>query len=223
MFLSNRLASVSTLFIFCAMAAGCSWFGGSEKAASASPVIQPPKSEIPFETKEPEIFQADFITSAGGVEAKTHYARKGANWRFDTFDKEKPGRSIISTDKQTHIDHRSKSYSEPPSGGGPADRPAFVNDLTQTLLNRKEHARFEKLGTDGTLERYRVTVEGSSTPFIITYDANAKMVTRQESESPTGDGFVFEMRGLTLDVSDDIFKVPSGYRKISWQEFLKLR
>jgi hypothetical protein len=75
MFLSNRLAYVSILLIFCAMAAGCSWFREGEKAASASPVIEPPKSEIPFETKEPESFQADFITSAAGVETKTHYSR----------------------------------------------------------------------------------------------------------------------------------------------------
>ncbi len=223
MFLSNRLASVSILFIFWAMAAGCSWFGGGEKAASASPVIEPPKNEIPFETTEPEKFQADLITSVGGVETKTHYVRKGGNWRVDTFDKEKTSRSIITTDKQINIDHRSKTYAEAPSGGGPADRPAFVTDLTQTLLNQKEHSSFEKLGTDGPLERYRVTVEGSSTPFIITYDSSVKMVTRQESEASAQGGFVFEIRGLTLDVSDDLFKVPSGYRKISWQEFLKLR
>ena len=223
MFLSNRLASVSILFIFCAMAAGCSWFGGGEKAASASPVIEPPKSEIPFETKEPETFQADFVTSAGGVETRTHYARKGTNWRVDTFDKEKPSRSIVTTDKQIHFDHRSKTFAEAPSGVGPTDRPAFVTDLTQTLLNQKEHSKFEKLGTDGWVERYRVTVEGSSTPFIITYDSSIKMVTRQEPEAPAQGGFVFEMRGLNLDVSDDLFKLPSGYRKISWQEFLKLR
>lgn len=223
MFLSNRLASVSILLILYAIAAGCSWLGSGEKAASASAVIEPPKSEIPFETKEPENFQADFITSTVGVEAKTHYARKGTNWRIDTFEKEKPSRSIITTVKQTHIDHRSKSYSESPSGGGPADRPAFVADLTKTLLNQREHAKYEKLATDGTLERYRVTVEGSTMPFIITYDTNLKMVTRQEPETPAAGGFVFEMRGLTLDVSDDIFKVPAGYRKISWQEFLKLR
>ena len=223
MFLSNRLAFVSILFLFCAAAGGCAWLSGPENPASASPLIEPPKSEIPFETNEPETFQADLITSAGGVETKTRYARKGTNWRVDTFDKETQSRSIITTDKQTHVDHRSKTYSEAPSGGGPADRPAFVNDLTQTLLGQKEHARFEKLGTDGTLERYRVTVDGSSAPFIITYDNSIKMVTRQEPETPAEGGFVFEMRGLTLDVSDDIFKVPSGYRKISWQEFLKLR
>ena len=221
--LSNRLASLSILFICCTMAAGCSWLGGSEKAASASPVIEPPKSEVPFETEEPETFQADFITSADGLETRVRYARKGTNWRVDTFDKETPRRSMITTDKQTHIVHRSKTYAEAPSGGGPADRPAFVRDLTQTLLNRKEHAKFEKLGTDGSFERYRVTVEGSATPFMITYDTSTKMVTRQEPETASPGGFVFEMRGLTLEVSDDVFKLPSGYRKITWQEFLKLR
>lgn len=223
MILSNRLASVSILIVFCAMAAGCSWPGEGENAASASPAIEPPKSGVPFETKEPETFRADLITSSGGIETLVRYARKATNWRVDTFDKETASRSIISTDKQIHIDHRSKTYAEAPSGGGPADRPAYVTDLTQSLLNRKEHAKFEKLGTDGTLERYRVTVDGTTTPFIITYDTATKMVTRQEPEAPLPGGFVFEMRGLTLDVSDDVFKLPSGYRKITWQEFLTLR
>ena len=223
MFLSNRLASVTILIVFYAMAAGCSWQGGSENAASASPAIEPPKSEIPFETREPDTFQADFITSAADVETRVRYARKGTDWRVDTYDKGTPSRSIVTTDKQIHIDHRSKTYAEAPSGGGPRDRPAYVNDLTQTLLSQKKHAKFEKLSTDGTLARYRVRVDDSITPFIITYDTATGMVTRQEPETRSPGGFVFEMRGLTLDVSDNVFKQPSGYRKITWEEFLKLR
>lgn len=222
MFLSNRLAPVSILLAAIA-ASGCSWLTGGDKAASASPAIEPPKSEIPFETREPETFQADFVTTAGGVEMRVHYARKGSNWRVDTFDGEKAGRTMISTDKQIQIDHRTKTYADAPAGGGPIQRPAYVTDLTETLLGQKEHARFEKISVDGILERYRVTIEGSSSPFIITYDTSAKMVVRQEPETPSPGGFVFEMRGLSLDVSDDTFTVPNGYSKVAWQEFLKLR
>ena len=222
MFLSNRLALVSILMILCAAVPGCSWLAGGDKAASASPVIQPPKSGIPFETKEPETFQADLVTSSGGVETRIHYARKGTNWRIDTFAGEDESRSIISTDKQVHIDHRSKTYAESPSGGGTVQRPAYITDLTQTLLNQKEHAGFEQINTDGSLVRYRVTVEETSTPFIVTYDTSAKMVVRQEPENPSPGGFLFEVRGLSLDVNDDLFTIPKGFRKTTWQEFLKL-
>ena len=126
MILSNRLAAVPFLIVFYAMAVGCSSFGEGGNAASASPVIQPPKSEVPFETKEPETFQSDIVTSAAGIETRVHYARKGTNWRVDTYDKETSSRSIVSTDRQVHIDHRSKIYAEAPSGGGTAERPAYV-------------------------------------------------------------------------------------------------
>ena len=223
MFLSNRFASVLIVVILCASAPGCSWLAGGNNPASASTVIEPPKSEIPFATKEPETFQADLVTAAGGSESRLHYARKGTDWRVDTFSGDDPRRTIISTDKQVQIDHRSKTYAESPSGGGPAQRPAFVTDLTETLLYQKEHAKFEKLNTEGTLERYRVTVEGTSTPFIVTYDSSAKMVIRQEPENPSPGNFVFSVRGLNLEVSDDVFTIPKGYRKVTWQEFLKLR
>jgi hypothetical protein len=221
MFLSNRLAALLILLLVCS-GLSCSWTSGTTPN-NASQAIEPPKSGIPFETKEPEIFQADLITRTAGNESRVRYARKGANWRIDTFEGDTPSRSMIGGDKRLHLDHRSRTYSEAPSGGGPTDRPTYVNDLTQSLLNRKERAKFEKLGADGNIERYRATVEGSSTPWIITYDTSIKMVTRQEPESPTTDSFLFEMRGFTLDVSDATFQIPSGYRKVEWTEFSKDR
>lgn len=222
MFLSNRVA-IGLVFLLALVASGCSWFGDDGNAASASPTIEPPKSERPFETKEPETFQADFITIAAGTETRVRYARKGTNWRVDTFTGDAASRSIIGTDRKTHLDHRTKTYTEPPSGGGPADRPVFVNDLTQMLLNRKDRAKYEKLSMSGPLERYRVTVDGSSTPFIVAYDPALKMVVRQEPETPSPGGFVFELRAVTLEVSDDAFKIPTGYRKAAWAEFAATR
>ena len=223
MFLSNRPATILMFLFACAAASACTWPSGGETPASASKIVEPPKSEIPFETKEPETFQADFVTTAAGTESRVRYSRRGTDWRLDTFAGDAPSRSIISTDKLVHVDHRTKAYADSPSGGGPAGRPAYVTDLTQTLLNRKQHARYEKLGTEGRIERYRVTVEGSTTPWIITYDGSTKMVTRQEPESPSPGGFVFEMRRFTLDVSDDVFSTPAGYRKVAWAGFAKER
>jgi hypothetical protein len=200
---------------------GCNW-PGSETPASATQVIEPPESEIPFETKEPDVFQADLVTIAGGTESHTHYARKGASWRIDTFEKAAPRNSIISTEKQIHVDHRAKTYAEAPSGGGPSERPAYISDLTQTLVNQKQRAKFEKL-SEGQIVRYRVAIEGTTTPWIITYDASIRMVTRQEPETLSPGGFIFEMRGFTLDVSDDAFRIPAGYRKVVWAELAKVR
>ena len=222
MFLSNRAVLLLILLVAIAVT-GCSWSGDAGNSQIVAPSIEPPKSGIPFEAKEPETFQADLITIAGGVESRIHYSRKGTDWRFDTFTGEAAGRSIVSTDKQTHIDHLSKTYAEPPSGGGAADRPEYIRDLTQILLNRKDRAKYEKLPSDGPLERYRVTVERSDTPFIITYDPAIKMVIRQEPATLQPGGFVFELRAVTLEVSDDAFNIPAGYRKVVWAEFAKDR
>jgi len=98
---------------------------------------------------------------------------------------------------------------------GPDTQPPFIADLTTSLLNEKEPAKFEKLGTEGTLERYTVTVEGSASASTVVYDANIKMVVRHEFDG----GFAFEMRNFTLEVDDAIFTVPSGYRKVAWTAF----
>ena len=222
MFLSNHRAPLLIILLACA-GLSCSGTGGTTPD-NASYDLEPPKSEIPFETKEPETFKADLITKTAGTETLVRYARKGTNWRIDTFEGDALlSRSMIVAGKRLHFDHRSRTYSELPSGGGSADRPAYLNDLTQTLINREQRAKFEKVGTDGNIERYRATVEGSSTPWIITYDASIRMVTRQEPESPTADNFLFEMRRFTLDVSDDIFRTPAGYRKVAWEELVKDR
>ena len=223
MFLSNRLTPLLMFLLACGAAPGCTWPSTGEAPAHASQIVEPPKSDVPFETKEPETFQADLITTATGTETRVRYARKGANWRLDTFAGGTPFRTIIGTEKLTHIDHRSRTYAESPSGGGPNERPSYVTDLTQTLLNQKQHAKFEKLGAEGSIERFRVTLEGSDTPWIISYDTSIKMVTRQEPESRSPGGFVFEMRGFTLDVSDDVFRTPVGHRKVAWAEFTKER
>lgn len=219
MFLSNPLAP-ALLFVL-VFGSACAWTG--EAPAYAPKTIEPPKSEIPFETIEPDTFQADLITTAAGTETRVRYARKGANWRVDTFTGGSPSHSLIAAETRVHINHRSRTYSEAPSGGGPAERPAYHTDLTQTLLNQKQHAKFEKLTAEGAVERYRVTVEGSSTPWIVSYDTAIKMVTRQEPETHSPGGFVFEMRGFNLDVSDDLFRIPAGYRKVAWTEFSKER
>jgi hypothetical protein len=214
MFLSNQQAAALVILSIVCVAAGCSWFGGSETPSNSTAAVSPPETGIPFETKEPETFQADFVTIAGGNESRSHFAKKQGRWRMDTFDAEGPTRSIIQGQTLTYIDHGLKQFSEPPTNGSDA-QPPFLADLTTSLLHPKQPAKFEKLGTDGSVERYKDTVEGSNTASTITYDSAIKMIVRHEFDG----GFAFEMRNFTLDVDDTIFQVPSGYRKISWTAF----
>lgn len=214
MFLSNQQAAALVILSIVCVAAGCSWFGGGEPPANSNAAVSPPETGIPFETKEPETFQADFITFAGGTETRSHFAKKSGRWRFDSFAAEGPTRSIIQGQTLAYVDHTREQYSEPPTNG-PNAQPPFIDDLTTSLLHPKQPAKFEKLGSEDNIERYKVTVDGSNTPSTITYDTAIKMIVRHEFEG----GFAFEMRNFTLEVDDAVFRVPSGYRKIAWSVY----
>lgn len=214
MFLSNPQAAAAALSLLLITAAGCSWFQSSEPVALTPTVVAPPETGLPFEASEPITYQADFVTVSPGSETLSHFARKDGKWRIDTFAGETVNRSIIQADKLIYLDHMRKQYSEPPVSG-PAAQPQFIADLTTSLLNEKQPAKFEKLGTEGTLERYRATVEGSNATSTIVFDTASKMVVRNEVDA----GFAFEMRNFKLEVDDAKFVVPAGYRKVAWTVF----
>lgn len=213
MFLSNQQAAAIAFLILVLAAAGCSWFR-SEPIASSPTALAPPETGIPFETREPETYQADFFTIAAETESLSRLARKAGRWRFDTFNGEKPSRSIIRAEKLIYLDHSTKQYSEPPVVG-PDPQPPFLVDLTDSLLYEGKPAKVEKLASEGTLERYSVSIEGTNVPSTIVFDTTIKMVVRHEFEG----GFAFEMRNFTLEVDDATFKVPIGYRKVAWDIF----
>ena len=215
MFLSNPLAAATVFFTIVITAGGCSWLGGGQ-ANPEPPTVSAPESTIPFETREPGTYQADFVTISDGSESKTHFAQKDQRWRFDLFESGSPSRTVIGTEKIHHIDHAAKVYAEAPMGF--PEPPQFVADLTESLLNERHHASYEKTGAEGELETYRVTVAGSNTPSTITYNTSIKMAVRHE----IGGGFAWEMRQFTLDVDDALFQLPRGYRKIAWAEYKKL-
>jgi hypothetical protein len=214
MFLSNPQAAAVALSLLIITAAGCSWFRSSDPVSLTPTAVAPPESGLPFETSEPATYQADFVTIATGSESRSHFARKEGKWRMDTFAGEKITRSIISANTLAYIDHTTKQYSEPPVTG-PDLQPPFITDLTTSLLSEKQPAKFERLGVEGTLEKYKVSVNGSDVSSTIIFDTQIKMVIRHEFEG----GFAFEMRNLTLEVDDGVFAVPSGYRKVSWTVF----
>lgn len=214
MFLSTQQAAALVILSIVCVAAGCSWFGGSEPPANSNAAVSLPETGIPFETKEPETFQADFVTVAGGSETRSHFAKKAGRWKFDSFDTNGPTRSIIQGQTLAYIDHSRKQYSEPPTNG-PDAQPPFIDDLTTSLLYPKQSAKFEMIATENNIERYRVTVEGSNTPSTIYFDTSIKMIVRHEIDG----GFAFEMRNFTLEVDDLVFQIPTGYRKVAWTAY----
>ena len=215
MFLSNPHAAAIAVSLLIVTAAGCSWIRSNDPVTLTQPAVAPPETGLPFEAREPATYQADFVTIAGGSETRSHFARKDSSWRVDLFAAEKATRSIIKGEKYVYVDHTNKQLSEPPLNG-PDPQPAFIGDLTASLLNEKQPAKFEKLSTEGTLERYGVTaIDGTAGKSTIVFDTSIGMIVRHEFDG----NFAFEMRNFTLEVDDATFAAPSGYRRVAWRVF----
>ena len=71
MYLSNQQAAVVALSIVIFAAAGCSWFQSGDPVTLSPTAIAPHDTGIPFETKEPETYQADFVTISAAATADT--------------------------------------------------------------------------------------------------------------------------------------------------------
>lgn len=211
MFLSNSRSTILFAFAGLVLTAGCSWL--RSEMPGAVPLVTGPKSSAPFETREPEVFQADFVTSDGTSETRVFYAKKAAKIRFDSFSGAEPTLTMIRNDNLYRIDHRAKSYAEVPESETPSASPPFVSELTASLLSHSSNAVFEKVGSEGTLDRYSVTSDSFAGPVMLTYDTRLKMVVKQELGSPGGAIFVFELRNIKLEVDDSIFEIPNGYKR----------
>jgi hypothetical protein len=217
MILSNRLP-IALLFFAISLLSACGGTGSGNSQARPTPAPTP--ADLPFTVREPERFRADFIITAGGVETRRTFYRDGDRWRLVTYGAEGPSREVIHNGNDVLIDHERRVFSEAEAKTGfPQD---FVQEATIRALREREYTDYEDLGLEGGLRRYRAALRLTEGPSaVIFYDEELKMITRQEFFSAGSEGpeLVFEMRDLSLDVSDEMFRIPDDYRKISEKEF----
>lgn len=221
MFLSNRLPIV-IIFLLFALQPACSWFGFGD---SPRPLVAvpTPQTDTPFSVREPREFSADFVTIADGTETRRSYARKGSSWKFIIYDGDGPVSETVQNGKQILVDHKRRVFAEASERVG--FDPDFIQEMTIRNLREREYTNFEDLGLDGNIRKYRATVRAnSSSSAVIYYDENLKMITRQEFYSGNNEAdLVFEMRNISFEVSDDAFRIPAAYKKISENEFYNPR
>lgn len=184
------------------------------------------KSEIPFSTKEPEVFQAEFVTTANETERKIFKARNGANRRFDYNFGAENQITFLQTDKQYLIFPKQKIYAEDISPTGIAAFDEKTDFLTTEWLNERTEADFEKLGTAENLTKYRVLLDGKNVSEIIVHiDESLQLPVKQEFFSVNGDRktllFTFELRNLKLQTDENMFAVPTDFKKVSAEELRK--
>jgi hypothetical protein len=193
------------------------------------------KSEIPFSTREPDVYQAEIInrTFVGGNEntnRKIFVARKGES-RLTIFNQgEKRETAILNSSAGAAFSlyHSRKIYTE-----NLANSDSLIqggNDfLTTEWLNQKTSAAFENLGAENGLSKFRVKLgdaETTNSEILIFVDENIKLPVRQEFYSVTGEQRTLvssvELKNFKSEADEKLFEMPKDYRKVSAKEFQEI-
>lgn len=218
--------SLKILFLFTLVcASSCKYWQPSSNSNSSTEPNNLPEvvSEIPFSTKEPEVFQAEIISKNEGEEEKTFIAR--STGRFFTRNGDlatlqiEPNKSfLINFAKKIYVENVGKTSTKSETSG------ETLNDfLTTEWLNQKTAANFENLGTENGLNKYRVVFEASESLILV--DENYKIPVRQEFYSVEGETknliYSIELQNLKLIADESLFEVPKDFRKVSIEEFRK--
>lgn len=184
------------------------------------------KSEIPFATKEPEVFQTEIVVLTDGQERKNFVARNGVNRRFDFNFGAKNQVSVLQIDKNYLILPDKSIYAENPVGENTFGTEGQTDFLTAKWLYEKTEAIFERLETEGNLTKYRVRLKtGDLSESIIYVDQALGFPVRQEFYSIGGGQkilrYTVELRNLKLQADDDLFLIPKNFRRVTAAEFRK--
>ena len=199
---------------------------GCNPTEPAKPDITPPvvevKSGFPFSLKEPEIYQGEIVID-GDETDRSFVARKVDRWREDMYRDGHLWMSELYNGRRFTIDHERKIYIEhEPAANGVE---SFAG-MPQDFLTGKEDHTFDEVARENNIVRYKArTNKYMPDDILIDVDTASGMIVRQEFRSAAGssDGasFVYEMRNLKLDVDDQVFALPAGFRKVSKDEFYK--
>lgn len=239
--LSSNPAKLFYLVLFFSICfSACGFWRRAEENSNASPTpfaAQEIPSEIPFSTREPEVFQGEIIVSGfindEKSERKTFIARSG-NRRLTVYaagEKTQVSFLRIDDDRAFSISQEKKIYTESAfNRASTAPGSENFNDfLTVAQLNAKASAAFEKLGAENGLSKFRVRLNNSETSEILIYvDENLKIPVRQEFYSRSGERktllYTVELKNFQPQTDEKLFELPpKDFRKVSREEFDKIR
>jgi hypothetical protein len=200
----------------------CRFWQTADKPAS---LIGEAANELPFSTKAPDVFQTRVIVTAGAVTQKYFIARSGERWRTDYSVGGPDESSIIYNGGEYYVSFPEKVYAEKTVVQG--ERPA-PDDIMSDLLYHKPFADFEKIGRENNITTYKVKFDDSASSEALVYvNDDFGMPIKQEYYSINGDRrtleYSVELQDLKLAAGDDLFTIPSAFKKVSTQEFLRDR
>ena len=170
-------------------------------------------SEFPFAVKEPDVYQADVVVTAGGIETRWSVARNGEKWRTDIYAGADMIVSLLRSDKVYYIDHRKKTYYEMSEKPGTGE----IGGIARSFFQGYEHNDFDETGREGTIIKYKVRpIDKRPGSILISIDTASGMMVKQEFLAADGGAqYVYELRNLKLNVDDSTFAIPPDYRKVT--------
>lgn len=203
------------------------WQAKNDAAPSPTPlVIEESTGEIPFPTKEPDVFQTEIIVTTNGIEDKIFTARNGEN-HYTIYDYQKKSEFALlqtAANASVLIARNQKIYAENQSAGNvdPAD-----DFPTAELLNEKPDAKYESLGAENGFAKYRIILNTSVTSeIIVTVDRTINLPVKQEFYTVSGDRKTListtELKNYAAQTDAQSFEIPKDYKKVSADEFQQI-
>ena len=197
---------LSTIF------AGCSFWRSNENTAPF--VASQPRIELPFPTREPDVFQTDVVVRTGDVERRITLARDGSKRRIDYDPDTDQHRAILITDKQYVIDFKTKKLTERDlSAVGGAQ-----SELLSHLLHVRDFTEFDEVSREGSVVQFRGIInESNASEAVIFVDESIGLPVKQELYSLEGGRrvlrYTVELRNFKKEVDAGVFEVPDGLRR----------
>lgn len=186
-------------------------------------------STPPFQTKEPQQYQAvrtiSFTDPAGNVVTRTAQLAKFNNLRREESKSGDSAVVLLELDQGRFLLLPETKIFAEVTESDPGDVPDFENSPERLLHPGSLTTTYQKLGTDSVAGRsatkYRVVVNNSlagnvtKSETLIWIDDSLGMPIKSDTLSSDGNHMLMELSKLTLEVNNDLFRIPEEYRKVS--------
>lgn len=207
----------------------CCRSAAKPEEASAPFAADASNSSVPFSTKEPETFQAEFVVTTGETESKIFVARGANRCRQDYNFGERNQFTILKTvaNESFLIFPTEKLYAENSSSSAADAAPQTAENLrdflTSEWLNQKPEAKFTRLGAENGLTKYAVRLNDSDAAETIVFvDERINLPVRQEFYSKIGARktltYAVEMKNYKQSIDENTFEIPKDYKKVSLKD-----
>jgi len=215
MFLSNPVKIFHAVCFVSIVFSGCSVWRGNENSQIS--FASDTKSEYPFATREPDVFQTQIVIRSGGTERRMFLARDHDKRRIDYDLGADNHRAVIFSDKQYLLFVNRKTYSEQALS---PTTPSEYEALTSHMLTRRDYSHFEEVDREGAVIEFRARInESVVSEIVIFFDEGIGLPVKQEFYSLEGDRrtlqYAVELEDFRKEVEPELFQVPSDFRRVT--------